>query len=80
MAHNPECDADGKLQLLAMRKHLPDMLKVPPLFDDGNVDEIAGNSAAQTNFATPPINSKRCCMRREELVSQHQQPNCSYAS
>ena len=43
MAKNPESyAADGELQLVAVRKHLPDMLKVPPTSHHGNVNEIIG--------------------------------------
>jgi type I restriction enzyme, R subunit len=34
--------ADGELQLVAMRKHLPDVLKVQPNSNQGNVNEITG--------------------------------------
>jgi hypothetical protein len=37
-----DCNAnDGELQLVAVRKHLPDVLKVRPISDHGNVAEIA---------------------------------------
>jgi len=32
--------ADGELRLVAVRKHLPDVLKVPPISHRGNVAEI----------------------------------------
>jgi hypothetical protein len=31
---------DSELQLVAVRKHLPDILKVQPISDRGNVNEI----------------------------------------
>ena len=31
---------DGELQLLAVHKHLPDVLKMPPISQRGNIDEI----------------------------------------
>ena len=34
--------SDGELQLVAVRKHLPDVLKVRPISDHGNVNEIIG--------------------------------------
>ncbi len=34
--------SDGELQLLVARKHLPDALKVRPISDHGNVNEIIG--------------------------------------
>jgi len=34
--------SDGELQLVAVRKHLPDVLKVPPISQHGNVAEIIG--------------------------------------
>ena len=33
--------SDGKLQLVAVRKHLPDVLKLPPISHHSNVKEIA---------------------------------------
>ena len=33
---------DGKLQLVAVRKYLPDVLKVPPISQHGSVAEIIG--------------------------------------
>ncbi len=43
MAKNPEQYADdGELHLVAVRKHLPDVLKVPPISQHGNVNEIIG--------------------------------------
>jgi len=33
---------DGELQLVAVRKHLPDVLKVSPISQHGNVNEIIG--------------------------------------
>ena len=32
---------DGELQFVAVRKHLPDVLKLPPISQRGNVAEIA---------------------------------------
>ncbi len=38
-----ECPlTDGQLQLVAVRKHLSDLLKVPPISHDGNVNETIG--------------------------------------
>ena len=34
--------SDGELQLVAVRKHLPDVLKVRPISDHGNVNQIIG--------------------------------------
>jgi type I restriction enzyme, R subunit len=34
--------SDGELQLVAVRKHLPEVLKLPPIFHHGNVNEIIG--------------------------------------
>ena len=34
--------SDGELQLVAVRKHLPDVPKVRPISDHGNVNEIIG--------------------------------------
>jgi hypothetical protein len=52
--------SDGELQFT-----LPDVLKVRPVSDHGNVNEIIANSAAHTSSAPPSTNSNRCCMRRE---------------
>jgi hypothetical protein len=32
--------SDGELRLAAVRKHLPNVLKLPPVSDDGNMKEI----------------------------------------
>ena len=42
--------ADGELQLLAVRKHLPDVLKVQPISQHGNVNEIIGKFSGADQF------------------------------
>jgi type I restriction enzyme R subunit len=42
---------DGELRLVAVRKHLPDVLKVPPISQRGNVNEIIGKFGGADQFS-----------------------------
>ena len=44
---NTPAAADSKL--VAVRKHLPDVLKVPPISQRGNVNEIIGKFSTEKN-------------------------------
>jgi type I restriction enzyme R subunit len=52
--------SDGELQFT-----LPDVLKVPPISQHGNVNEIIGKFGGANQLRTAATNSNRCCMRRE---------------
>lgn len=43
---------DGGLQLVAVREHLPDVLKLPPISPHGNVNEIIGKFGGADQFRT----------------------------
>jgi hypothetical protein len=42
--------SDGELQLMAVRKHLPGVLKVRPISDHGNVNKIIGKFGGADQF------------------------------
>jgi type I restriction enzyme R subunit len=44
--------SDGELQLVAVRKHLPDVLKVAPISKHGNVAEIANHFGGLEQLGT----------------------------
>jgi hypothetical protein len=50
-AERPEA-GDGELQLVAVRKRLPDVLKVPPISHHGNVNEIIGKFGGADQLRT----------------------------
>jgi hypothetical protein len=41
-----KCSSDREMQWVAVRKHLPDVLKVRPISDHCNVNEIIGKFAS----------------------------------
>jgi type I restriction enzyme R subunit len=44
--------SDGELQLMAVRKHLPDVLNLPPISHHGNVNEIIGKFGSADQLRT----------------------------